>query len=112
MLQISGSADHSHRCPVHWHLVAVFPFPTYHEPCDVAPATLVAERHLTLGKARFPRPTMEGRYATGDLERFPAPVFGVVPDLSFARDLAYETYSPAPGLAICSGPRKPMTRRF
>ena len=51
-----------------------------------APATLVAERDLTLGKARFPRVTTECRYATGELEGFPAPISGVLPDLSFARD--------------------------
>ena len=41
--------------------------------------------------------------AKGELEGFPAPLSGVVPDLSFARNIAHETYSPAPGLAAYSG---------
>jgi hypothetical protein len=37
-----------------------------------------------------------------ELEGFPAPLSGVVPDLSFARNIAYETHSPALGLATTS----------
>jgi hypothetical protein len=46
---------------------------------------------------------MEGRHATGELERFSAPLSGVLPNLSFARNLARETHSPAPGMATSSG---------
>src|SRR5262249_42467396 len=45
------------------------------------------------------RPSREDRYATGELERLPAPLFGVLPDLLVARDGAHETHSPASGLA-------------
>ena len=41
----------------------------------------------------------EDRHATGELERLPAPLFGVLPHLPFARYGAYETHSLAPGLA-------------
>ena len=35
-------------------------------------------------------PSREDRYATGELERLPAPLIGVLPDLSVARDGAHE----------------------
>jgi DNA end-binding protein Ku len=41
----------------------------------------------------------EDRHATGELERLPAPLFGVLPDLPDAGDGARQIYSPAPGLA-------------
>src|ERR1700730_4494430 len=44
-------------------------------------------------------PSTEDRYATGELERLPAPLFGVLPDLPVACDGAHQTHSPAPGLA-------------
>jgi hypothetical protein len=49
-------------------------------------------------QARFRRVAIELGYAAGKLERFSAPVCGVVPDLSFALDDAHQIHSPAPGL--------------
>jgi hypothetical protein len=46
-------------------------------------------------KARFRHVAMEGRHAAGELEGFPAPLSGVVPDLSFARDNVQEIRPPA-----------------
>jgi len=45
------------------------------------------------------RVTMEAQHAAGDLERFLAPLSGVLPDLSFARNHAHEINSSAPSLA-------------
>ena len=42
---------------------------------------------------------MEGRHAAGELEGFPAPLSGVLADLSFARDNAHEINPFAAGLA-------------
>ncbi len=41
----------------------------------------------------------ENRHATGELERLPAPLFGVLPDLPVARDGAHKTHSLTSGLA-------------
>ena len=38
-------------------------------------------------------PSREDRYATGELERLPAPLIGVLPDLPVTRDGAHETHS-------------------
>jgi hypothetical protein len=54
-------------------------------------------------QARFRRVAIEVQYAAGKLERFSAPVFGVVPDLSFARDDAHQIHPPAPGLPTNRG---------
>ena len=41
--------------------------------------------------------------AAGELARFPAPFFGVLPDLLVAGDATHEIHSPAPGVATGVG---------
>ena len=60
---------------------------------------LDALKDLSRNKPRFRHVAMEGRHATGELEGFPAPLSGVLPDLSFARDNAHEINPPASSLA-------------
>ena len=47
----------------------------------------------------------EDRHATGELERLPAPLFGVLPDLPVARNGAHEAHPFTSGLAINSARR-------
>ena len=65
-------------------------------------AITTARDPLGSTRAEWPK---EDRHATGELERIPAPLFGVLPDLPVAGDGAHETHSPTSGLASNSGRR-------